>query len=274
MILTDNHIHSSCSGDGHNSMTEMMLASYERGVRSLCFTDHVDLDHFRTGVPDLQCYDIREDMIKMFELAKVACPRDMDLFLGIELGEGNHDLARMEAIASSPELDFVLGSLHNLRNTVDFHDMNYPDMEFCRKKAEIYVEELIELAGLPYFDVMAHIGYITRYIRRSGFTDFSMNMNTHGEGLDALLKKLIANGRGIEINCSGLRNPRLRETMPSFDVLARYKELGGEIITVGSDAHTTADAASGIREGFDILRQLGYNYVTVFKRRKPDFIKI
>lgn len=273
-MFTDNHLHSTCSTDGHNTMAEMALASYEKGVRYLCFTDHCDLDHFKTGVPDPHCFDMREDMGKMFQEAKRAVPWDMQLFQGIELGEGNHDVKRMAEIAASPELDFVLGSLHNLKDTVDFYVMNYPDARFCQRVAEQYLDELLELAALDHFDVMAHIGYVSRYIRRDGFTDFTLDMKHFGDRLDALLKTLINAGKGIEINCSGLRNVNLEDTMPSFDVIKHYRDLGGEIITVGTDAHRAADAGFGLRQGFDILRNLDYNYVTIFRNRKPEFLKI
>lgn len=273
-MLTDNHIHSSCSGDGHNTMAEMALASYKKGVRYLCFTDHCDLDHFRTGVPDSECFSFKDCMLQMFEEAKKAVPADMQLFLGIELGEGNHDPERMAQIAASPELDFVLGSLHNLRNVQDFYEMKYTDENFCREMINRYMDELLELARLPSFDVMAHIGYLIRYIRRDGFLDMELTVKTHGAELEALLRTLIEHGKGIEINCSGLRNKYLKETMPGVDILRLYKQLGGEIITVGSDAHWKDNAGFGLKEGFDILRELGYKYVTIFRKRKPEFIKI
>ncbi len=272
-MYTDNHIHSTCSDDGHNTMTEMALASYEKGVRKLCFTDHCDLDHYKTGVPNPDCYAFRNEMIDMFQRAKAAVPGDMELFLGLELGEGNHDVPRMREIAASKELDFVLGSLHNLKGSKDFHDMHFTDETDCLKVLDVYMEELLEIAGMECFDVVAHIGYPIRYMRRDG-CNVELSMKTHGDRLRALLKTLVQNGKGLEINCAGLRNRYLNDTMPTYDILQCYKELGGEIITVGTDAHKTEHAASGLKEGFDILRDLGYKYVNVFRERKPEFIKI
>ena len=273
-FLTDNHIHSTISTDAHNTMTEMALASYEKGVRALCFTDHCDLDHFKTGIPDPQCFDMRDEMNEMFAQAKRAVPSDMELFLGLELGEGNHDVDRMREIASSPELDFILGSLHNLSGEKDFYEMEFPDSAYCREVLERYMDELIELAALPYFDVMAHIGYPVRYMRRRCDPQMKFGMRDYGDRLDVLLKILIQNGKGLEINCSGLRDEYMLETMPETEVLRRYRELGGEIITVGSDAHRVSDAGSYLRDGFEILRNLNYKYVTIFRNRKPEFIKL
>ena len=120
---------------------------------------------------------------------------------------------------------------------------------------------------------MAHIGYTRRYMLRDGY-DLPLTMENHGDELDAIFRTLIAGGRGIEMNCSGLRNPGIRDTIPVFSVIRRYRELGGEIITLGSDAHCTADAALGNARGLELLREAGFRYFTVFRQRKPEFIKL
>ncbi|MEG0036234.1 MAG: histidinol phosphate phosphatase, partial [Oscillospiraceae bacterium] len=95
-----------------------------------------------------------------------------------------------------------------------------------------------------------------------------------GDKLEALLKALIEQGRGIEINCAGFRNPIIGGAIPDMDILKLYRQLGGEIITLGSDAHCTADAGSGLARGFDILRKLRYKYIAVYSKRKPSFVKL
>ena len=273
MFLTDYHIHSSCSDDGYNTMLEMALASYSKGVKTLCFTDHCDIDHFMTGQPNQDCYSHREKTIKMYAEACAEAPRDMQVFLGMELGEGNHDPQRATQIAASPELDFILGSVHNLKETPDFYDMKFHDETFCRRLLDDYMDELIELSLVDCFDVMAHIGYPVRYARKAGF-NVEIDTKTYGEKIEQLLKNLIERGKGIEINCSGFRYPLVGGSMPTVDVLKLYKDLGGEIITVGSDAHIVEHAGMGLPEGFDILRDLGYKYVAVFEKRKPRFVEI
>jgi len=272
MFLTDYHIHSKCSDDGQNTMLEMALASHGKGVNMLCFTDHCDID-FQTGKPNPVCFGHREKTIKMYEEACAGAPAEMTILMGMELGEGNHDILRAKQIASSPELDFVLGSIHNLKGKTDFYEMKYHDEEFCRKLIDVYMDELIELSMVDCFDVMAHIGYPVRYTRKAGI-NVDINVKTYGEKLAQVLKNLIERGKGIEINCSGFRNPLVGGTIPTLDVLKLYKDLGGEIITVGSDAHNIDQAGTGLREGFDILRDLGYKYVTVFEKRKPRFVEI
>jgi histidinol-phosphatase (PHP family) len=176
-----------------------------------------------------------------------------------------------------PEYDFILGSLHNLRGVEDFYYIDYESTEQCHQIYDLYLDELIELAALPCFNVMAHIGYCLRYMHKKGF-DAEITMQRDSEKIDILLRTLIYNGRGIELNCADLvpggRDNPLLIAFPSVPILRRYRELGGEIITVGSDAHTTRASGLGIVEGYELLRSNGFKYVTLFHRHKPEFIKI
>jgi histidinol-phosphatase (PHP family) len=106
---------------------------------------------------------------------------------------------------------------------------------------------------------------------RAGFP-LSPELGHNGDKLEALLKLLIHNGRGIEINCSGIRDGY--GPFPTMEILRFYRELGGEIITVGSDAHKIRDAGVYIAEGYEILRRTGFKYITTYKKRKAEFIKI
>ncbi len=253
-------------------MLEMANASHQKGVDTLCFTDHCDIDHCVTGEPNPDCFLFREKMVKMYEDTISTAPQGMTIRLGIELGEINHDPQRAALIASAPELDFVLGSLHNLRGKPDFYDIEYHGEDHCNSLIDDYMDELLEYSSLTCFDVMAHIGYPVRYTRRKGYnTDISLK--TYEEKLRQILKNLIDSGKGIEINCSGFTNPLVKSSIPTLDIIKLYKDLGGEIITVGSDAHKVEQAGQGLKEGFDILRQLDYKYVTVFEKRKPLFLK-
>ena len=136
-----------------------------------------------------------------------------------------------------------------------------------------YLDELYEIAGMDCFDVMGHIGYTQRYMTRQGFP-LRYTPDEYGEQLRAILRRLIENGRGIEVNCSGLRPGDIGETFPNREILTLYRELGGEIITVGSDGHRTAHASLGIADGYQLLSALGFRYVTTFSRRKPEFVRL
>ena len=154
IMLTDFHIHSTCSSDAHDKMADMALASYDRGVRLMCFTDHVDLDNYSTGRADEHCFDVWPEILRQHAETCAAVPADMEVRCGIELGQGNHDLARAEQIASTDGLDFVIGSLHNLRDTPDFSVLRYISMSDCRQYLALYVSELLELSHLDLLSAL------------------------------------------------------------------------------------------------------------------------
>lgn len=274
MDLIDCHIHSACSDDGRDPMLDMARASYYAGVRFLCFTDHVDLDDYRTGLPDPNCFSGRDARRAAYREALAAAPADISVRLGVELGEGNHDPARARAIAASPEFDFVLGSLHNVSGMQDFYGLDYRSEAACKKLFSLYVAELLELSKLDFYDSLAHIGYPIRYARRAGFTELAINMSSFGDELTVLLQNLIDGGRGIEINTAGYRDELIGGPIPPADVLRRYRDLGGEIITIGSDAHSVSHAAAGLKPGLELLQRVGFRDVTVFENRKPRFIRL
>lgn len=271
-MLTDFHIHSDCSPDGFDSAADMARACAERGVELICFTDHCDLDWYETGEPDPHCFNHWPRALEQYSAAQNGSALPL-IRTGIELGEPCHDAARAERIASSPELDFVLGSLHSLRGERDFFCLRYESRGHCIDLMHRYFAELTEMARLPFIDVIAHIGYTRRYMMKAGF-DIRADMTSFGDEIDLLLKTAIENGIGIEVNTSGLRNSLVGSTIPGADVIRRYRELGGELITLGSDAHRAADAGGGLAEGLELIKQSGFRYITVFNKRKPEFIRI
>jgi len=270
MRLSDQHIHSAGSPDCKTPLPVMVKAAMEAGVEHLCFTDHIDLDDCLTGERNTKCPAwprVRDSYLA----ALPDTPAGVELRLGMELGEANHHPELAEKLAAEPELDLVLGSLHNLRNTPDFYYLHYESEAQCEALNRRYLEELLELSSLPCFDVMAHIGYTRRYMRRAGF-EAHIDRERFGDLLEAILRNLIEKGKGIEVNCSGLREGA--GTFPGLPVLRLYRELGGEIVTVGSDAHSPSTAGAGIAQGFALLREAGFRHVALYRRRKPEFQSI
>ena len=268
MLLTDSHIHTNLSPDGHSSMHAMSAASAEAGVGIVCFTDHCDMVDWTHYAPSDGCLDMMPELIRQHSQLPDDLP--IDVRVGIELGEAQLNRSPLDAVLQYP-LDFVLGSLHVLRNFGDLYYIQYENLAHCRRVMSAYLDELIEVAELDFFDVMAHIGYPKRGMRKYG-CDYRLTPENGGDKLRHLLKLLIQNGRGIEINCSGIRDHC--GPFPDLDVLRLYRELGGEIVTTGSDAHKTADAGKCLRDGAAVLKEAGFKYITVFKDRKPEFIKL
>lgn len=274
MLLTDHHIHSNCSPDAEDAMLDMALACGEIGVERICFTDHCDLDDYVTGKPDPESERVWRRSLDAYRLTAAEAPSRLDICFGIELGEINHDPARARAIIeAAPELDFVLASVHNLRDTPDFYALHYESREHCIALLDRYLDELTETAAMDCFDVLSHIGYTKRYMLRAGYPVF-VEEERYDDKVRLLLQTLIDNDKGMEVNTSGLRHPAINATIPGEKLLRLYRELGGEKVTVGSDAHRTVDAGRGIEHAFELLKTLGYKYVCAYRKRKPEFIKL
>lgn len=269
MIYTDQHIHCQSSPDSHTPLREMAAAARDHGMSAVCFTDHIDMDFGDLG--DLR-WETRKDVLRAAWADVRENPvKGITVRCGIELGEANHDPDAAKEAALEPGLDFVLGSLHNLRGKPDFFEYPYESEEQCAQFNREYLAELLELTAFPYFDAMAHIGYTSRYMHCDGFAA-EITAELYRDELAAIYEALIAQGRGIEINVSGLRCGHT--SYPNASSLALYHDLGGEIITLGSDAHEPQDASVGIREGAELLRRLGFRYYTVFEKRKPTFLSL
>ena len=274
MQYTDHHIHSNCSTDAEDTMLDMAMACGEAGVTRICFTDHCDMDDYRTGKPDPDAERLWRRSVDAYRGTVSRAPSGLDICLGIELGEMNHDVFRARALLRSvPELDFVLASVHSLRDTPDFYALHYESEAHCRALLDAYLDELTEVAAMPDYDILSHIGYTKRYMLRAGYSVF-VEDEMFEDKLRLLLKTVIENGKGIEVNTSGLRHPAIHETIPSAKILRMYKALGGEKLTVGSDAHRVSDAGRGVHHSFALLRELGFRYVCAYRAREAEFIKL
>ena len=136
---------------------------------------------------------------------------------------------------------------------------------------EKYFNETYKLCKWGKFDVLGHLTYTLRYIE--GDNGIKVDMKPYEEIIRESLKLIIQNGKGIEINTSGLRQ-KYGKTFPDYEWVKIYRELGGEILSLGSDSHCPEDIGKGIADGAEIALQAGFEYLCYFKERKPNFIKI
>lgn len=270
-FLTDYHFHTELSRDSKAPWFDMVMAEYNAGVRHLCVTDHCDTVDWMTMELWEPCREVARREREMYERYADQLPADLNMRLGVELAEVLYHPELLDELTSPDWLDFILGSYHITRQYGDFHGMDYHDPAHCAELWDIYLTDLQTVAELDYFDVMAHIGYWRRYAWQQG-VDEALTLARHGDRVEHLLKTLIQNGRGIEINCSGIRDGC--GPFPSEEILRLYRALGGEIITVGSDAHRPEDAAKCVDQGLALLADIGFRYFTVFTRRRPEYIPI
>ena len=262
--MIDYHIHTHISGDCDAPMIDMAAAAHQQGLREICFTDHIDLD-FPCDIDFSIDFDVYR---RAFRTAQAAYP-DITMRLGIEAGIDMRTKDRISDIVAAHDIDFVIGSQH----LVFGEDPYAPAFWQKYDKQQVYDEYLrasIECAAAcDFFDVMGHIGYVSRFYPGD---DKLMRYSDYADAIDMLLQTLIQSGKGIEVNTNGLH--MTPSTMPETAIVKRYFELGGEIITIGSDAHFPVAVGYKISPVLGELAQIGFKYVCAFDERKPRFIPI
>jgi histidinol-phosphatase (PHP family) len=265
-LLIDSHTHSDNSPDGNNSVIFMCEKAIEKGIKYLTITDHCEINAYYKDNYNLSVKHSFFDTKK----AKAIFKDDIEVLNGIELGQATQDFETAEKVVNALPYDFILASIHNVRDKVDFAFMDYnendPELYF-----EVYLEEVMKLIDWGNFDVLAHLTYPLRYI--IGEHGLKFNLPGYEEKIFKILKALVEKGKGIEINTSGLRQ-KYNELMPDLWCLKLYKQAGGEIITIGSDAHTSDDIGANIDEAVIAAKLAGFSQIAVFENRKPVFINI
>lgn len=264
--FVDMHTHTNNSFDGNYSIEEMCDAAIEKGIQVIAFTDHVEMDFYTEKGYDKDAENSYKDILRAKEIYKDR----IEICAGIELAEGTYNKQVSEDLINSRDYDFVIGSIHNLRNTDDFCFLKYDGLDIGYL-LDTYFEELKLLADWAKFDTFAHLTYPLRYI--VGENKIPVNMDKYQKDIDEILSILVSKDKALEINTSGLRQP-IGITMPDESIVRRFKELGGKMITVGSDSHFTYHVGAGIEEGMKIAKNAGFDSVYIFRKRQPVEIKI
>jgi len=260
----DFHLHSSFSGDSETNPEAVITAGIRQGLSALCFTDHYDAD----APYDDMCMELNTDAY-FSELTRLqkTYEKQISIGIGVELGLQPHLGPLYSSYATRYPFDFIIGSTH----LIDGEDPYYPSFwEGLRTDTVIqkYLEATLEnIRAFDEFDVYGHLDYIIRYVPEE---PKQFSYGKYGDLMDEILKLLIAAGKGIEVNTGGYR-AGLGVPNPCPEVLRRYRELGGEIVTIGSDAHTAEFVGSYMTEAQEILRSCGFRYFTVFRGRKAEF---
>lgn len=263
-MLWDTHMHCRFSGDSDAAPEDMIRAAIGRGLDGICFTDHLDYDF--PNEPELFLLDLDEYDREMHALAD-AYHDTIPVRCGIELGVQPHLHDKLRGVVNGHDYDFVICSSH----TIDHQDPYYKTFFEGREEHAAYrryFESILEnLSGFSDFDVYGHIDYVVRYgPNQNRFYSYE----AYADVLDAILEKLIGMGKGIEINTGGFKYG-LGHPNPCEEILKRYRELGGEILTIGADAHAPEHVAYDFDKVPPILRAAGFTHYTVFEKRKPVF---
>lgn len=271
--VSDSHCHSNCSFDGKDSVDNMCKRAAEIGLYAITITDHCEANGYREPL-NSEFGDFSKLIPRSIEQMKAAqekYKKEIHLFRGIELGQPLQDVESTKAALSLDDFDFVLASVHNVKDEQDFYWLNYTE-EFAHEILQRYFDELLQTARWNKFDSLAHITYPLRYIL--GEQNININLQkSFSEQIDEILKTVIYNQKAIEVNTSGLRQ-KLGETLPNKEIIKRYQSLGGKYITVGSDAHNCADLGKGLKEALQLVQSCGFSKYTIYSKHEPMEIEI
>lgn len=286
----DSHNHTKhFSIDGFQTLDELVQSALEADLGGLVLTEHYDKDmihkHIHQGItpvgspaePDEWIFDIDAYFAfiqeKQMELA-ISRP-GFRLLTGIELGYLDYLAKDLDALSSSYPFDSIVGSVHSL----DLRDMYfYPEYYEQPKKQAYgkYLETLIHMIkNMENFDIMAHFDYVER---NANYDDNKLHYADFPDHFDEIFRLLIYKGKSLEINTrsryraidAGDPDPGL----PDADILRRYIELGGELITISSDSHAPGQCGRMIADTAEWLQSLGVRYLCSFRNRKPVMTRI
>lgn len=273
-MLADYHVHTEFSDDSVYDMEDVVKDAIALGMEELCFTDHVDYGvkpdwddgveiEYRHGEP-LVNVDYPRYMEKLAKLQALYGDK-IHIKKGLEFGVQQHTIKRFKALYDRYDLDFIILSIHQVDDK-EFWTQEFQQGRTQQEYNERYYEAMLAvIRKYKDYSVLGHVDLITRY-DKAGIYPFA-NVKPI---IEQILKTVIADGKGIEINTSSHRYG-LADSTPSRDILQLYKELGGRIITIGSDSHKPEHLGAYIDEAKALLKELGYTEFCTFEKMQPVF---
>ncbi len=260
--MIDFHMHSCFSGDSDAPLEDQLLAALGQGLDALCFTDHLDYEY-----PDPEVDFILDTKPYLFQIARLQerYSKQISVYAGVELGLQPHLGNFYSSYCKSWPFDYVIGSTH----LVEHKDPYYPEFwasHTTRSGVEAFFQVTLKnMKAHDCYDAYGHLDYINRYIPR----DYPAFSHTdYMDLIDGCLRHLIDKGKALEVNTGSFRSG-LSFPNPGPEILRRYKELGGELLITGSDAHTPAYVGSHFSETYALIRECGFSYLTMYQQRKP-----
>lgn len=274
--LYDYHIHTCFSSDSEETLENVAKQAVSKGLNEICITDHIDIGYPpTTDYPGTPFFFDVEKYFNEVSLIRENFRNQIYIKTGVELGlmpEYAREINAFLSHASNAGLcfDYIIASTHLIQGK----DPYYPEFWDGLKPDDVidnYFKYTYDnIRTFNDFNVYGHLDYITRYVPDKSFV---FNYGLHRDSIDKILKLIIEKGRGIEVNYSNL-NKGLTNPNPIPEILKRYRELGGEIITIGSDAHVAKNVGKHSGKMLQLLKKCGFDYITTFEKGKSTMRKI
>jgi len=263
--LPDYHIHTRFSSDSETTMAAACEAAIARGMSEIAFTDHADF-----GPADPPGYFRPVEYLAEIEQCRARYGHRLTIRAGMEIGEPHIFLEEAKAVLTAGEFDFVLGSAHY----ADGMQVAWKPAFFeqpLHQAYEAYFRQVVRLAAEGDLDVLAHLDLVKRNARKFGKA--YDGPGPYADMIRTALRSIVERGKGIEINTSPLHWGQ-PEPCPSLEILRWYRELGGEILTFGSDAHTADDIGSCFDTGLELAQAAGFTRLAKFEKRRVIWMGI
>ncbi|MBR6395712.1 MAG: histidinol-phosphatase HisJ family protein [Lachnospiraceae bacterium] len=268
MLRSDFHIHTSFSTDSNAPMEDVIKRSIALGLTDIAITDHMDFDFPEDVAKDAGgnfMFDVKEHH-KVFTGLNERFSRDINLYYGIEMGFMDNADDFYNNLLKTYPFDFNIGSLHIVDDMDPYFQKYWDNMGSAAAGIERYLSQMLSsIKRFKNYDSLGHADYIFRVA--PGKKEYEYG--EYADYFDEILKILITDGKALEVNTAGYKYG-LGVPNPRPCVLRRYKELGGELITVGSDAHAPEQLAYDYKKCEALLKELGYKYVFIYKDHKPE----
>lgn len=270
-ISADCHLHSHHSGDSEASMEEMIQRGISLGLKTMCFTEHNDFGYPAVPGEPEDLFILNTDSY-LYELAtlKEKYADRIRLLFGVELGLQPEVFRANAVYARSYEFDFIIGSSHVCHGQDPYYPAFYEGRSDEEAYREYFQSELENIRKFSNFDVYGHLDYVVRY---GASRDNDYCYEKYADIFDQILETLLEKEKGIELNTGGLKKG-MHDVHPCTGVLKRYRELGGEVITIGSDSHDVEHVADHFDRAAEVLQSCGFKYYTVFEKRNAEFHRL
>ena len=276
MRFFDNHTHTNFSPDSPVTIKEAVEAALARNLAGVALTDHYDIDpalgemEFNFN-PDVQQAEI--DKIS-FEYGLGSKERDLQLLKGIEVGlMPGKFMQTIKEFTGKYHFDTVIASLHTIDGTDPYRRTYYKGRDAWQAYSNA-LEQMYNLCvEFKDFDILGHYDYVARYSPYSE-QERDITYKRYGDYIDAIFKYLVENGKTFEINTKTYTNHAGYIPKLDLDILRRFKELGGEALSIGSDAHGCDRLGDNFELYSQIIKGCGIKYLVYYKNRKPNYYTI
>lgn len=272
--MFDTHTHTNNSPDSKQTIDELCEAAIKKGVKGLAVTDHAHLSHiYENYFEGYTAIEAIKNSIADINNAKKKYKDKLQVFCGVEIGETLYDMKKTEQILELADYDIIIASIHHIKGSkwdIPYSRVKYDDSVSDEEIIEVlnsYFEELLEVVEKLDFDVLAHLTGPFRYI--NGRWNRNIDINIFNHYITMILDTIIMRGIALEINSA-----YDDDFYPNEAIIKKYYDLGGRLITLGSDAHRSERVANKFEEAITMLKKIGFSYYCYYEHRKPKNVFI